>query len=317
MRAGSRGRIAGWGWWAGGAALLGVLLAVVAGGALLRPGAEVDGLAREAPRTTGYMRYRAALNGLPADTYRLRWTPLDSISPLLACAVVKAADRGFFRHHGFEWGQMRKSLARTLRSGAVAGGSTITQQTARNLFLGPERTFRRKAREAALATRLETGLPKRRILELYLNVIEWGDGVWGAEAASRHHFGKAAARLDAFEASFLASLVAAPLQPLTGSNAERAHRLQLRVLDQLYTSGLIDEDEWRVAVLRAEAVHDDLAAGVPLAAALRPRPGLPVYDLPAPFRDDPSRLLPSSALSEECGLARELSSTRTPVSFAP
>ena len=306
-RAGRRGGMA--------AACAAVLL--LAGAVLLRPGAEVERLAREAPHRTGYMRHRAALNGLPEDAYRLRWTALDSISPLLACAVVKAEDRGFFRHGGFEWRQMRRSLARTFRGGPVGGGSTITQQAARNLFLDPERTGRRKAREAALAARMESALSKRRILELYLNVIEWGDGVWGAEAASRHHFGKAAAGLDAFEASFLASLVAAPLRPLSGPNAERARALQFRVLSQLYTSGLVDADGWRAAVLRAEILHDDLAAGVPLPAALAPRPDLPYYDFPVPPRADPSPLPPSRALAEECGLARELSGTRNHVSPVP
>ncbi|HEX7241280.1 MAG TPA: biosynthetic peptidoglycan transglycosylase, partial [Longimicrobiaceae bacterium] len=207
-------------------------------------------------------------------------------------------------------------VARTFRGGPVAGGSTITQQTARNLFLDPERTLRRKAREAALATRLESGLSKRRILELYLNVIEWGDGVWGAEAASRHHFGKAAAGLDAFEASFLASLVAAPLSPLSGPNAERARALQLRVLDQLYLSGLLDDAGWRAAAIRTELLHEELAGGVPLPAALAPRP-VPDYDYSPPLRDDSSRLPASRALAEECGLARELSSTRNPGSPAP
>jgi monofunctional biosynthetic peptidoglycan transglycosylase len=248
------------------------------------------------------MRLRAAERGLPSSAAApAPAVPLERISVLLACAVVKAEDRTFFRHHGVLWHQVPTLAGNALRGRGARGGSTLTQQLARNLYLSPSRTPHRKLREAAIAWQLERGLPKRRILELYLNLIEWGDGVWGAQSASRHYLGKDADRVDAFEAAFLASLVAAPRRPLAGANAERARGVQRRVLRQLRDSGLLTERELRVAWLRADTLYAALAAGEPLSRALaraRAR-GAP-----------PSRGAPSlaAALENECGLARELGS---------
>lgn len=300
VRAARRRRSAVAAWVAGAAALL---LAYPAWITVSTPA--VDSLADSVPARTGFMRFRAA-GGAPASgASPARPVPLGSISPLLACAVVKAEDRAFFRHRGFEWGQLRKVAARGLRGDAVMGGSTITQQLARNLYLTPERTLDRKLREAVIARRLDRALSKRRTLEIYLNVIEWGDGVWGAEAASRHYFGKGAGELDAFEATFLAALVAAPRSALAGRNADRAQSVQYRVLDQLYVSGLIDAEAWSGASLHALETFADLAAGVPLAEALRGGGEAP-SDLPLPPRGAPAPLPLPRALAEECGLAREL-----------
>jgi membrane peptidoglycan carboxypeptidase len=122
----------------------------------------------------------------------------------LVCAIVKAEDRGFFRHSGFEWGQLRKALWGRVTGGSGVGGSTITQQLARNLYLSPARTLHRKVPETLIARRLESSTSG--ILELYLNVVEWGDGVWGVTRAARAYFGRSPAELGPFEAAFRAML---------------------------------------------------------------------------------------------------------------
>ena len=284
---------------------------LAAAGALLAAGADaarrglpdVGPLRRAAPAATAFMR-AAGEQAAPA------WVPLGTVSPYLACAVVKAEDRRFFEHRGIHWGQLRKAVGRTARGGRM-GGSTITQQLARNLYLGPERTVRRKAREALIARRLERSLGKPRILELYLNVIEWGDGVWGAEAAARGWFGKPAAELDAFESVFLAGLVAAPRAPLAGANANRAAAVQLRVSDQLYRSGILTPDEWRAVRGRLADTHAALRAGTPVPAALRTPPGPPrPRILPLPRRAAAAHLPAARALRDGCGLRTELQSER-------
>ena len=207
--------------------------------------------ASKAPERTNYMRLRAEARSLPDGGPRLAPLPLEQISPLLGCAVVMAEDRTFFEHGGLLWAGARAAALALLAGKRATGGSTITQQLARNIFLSPERTLWRKLREALIARRLETALGKRRILELYLGSIEWGDGVWGAEAAAQHWLGKHADALDAFDASFLAALIAAPRTPLVGDNLRRMARVQGRVLAQLFTSGLIDEGEFESALSRA------------------------------------------------------------------
>jgi monofunctional glycosyltransferase len=257
----------------------------------------VDALARANPPSTSFMRRRAAEVGMRVETWRPDWIGLDQASRLLVCAVVKAEDRGFFRHNGFDWSQLRKAAGGWLRGDRRMGGSTITQQLARNLYLGPERTIGRKLREALLTGRLERTLGKRRILELYLNVIEWGDGVWGMEAAARTYFGTSARELDVFEASFLASLIAAPRRPLVGAWRQRAERTQSRVLHQLLLSDLIDTDTWTSATAAMHAVHAALATGSSLAEALRKAPPVAGADMRREI------------LVDSCGFEREVAAT--------
>ncbi len=272
-----------------------------AGVALAVP--DVAPLAAGAPPATRYMRLRAAERGLPTSSvHAAPLVPMERMSALLVCAVVKAEDRTFFLHDGVLWGEMPALAADALRGRGARGGSTITQQLARNLYLSPRRTPHRKLREAAIARRLEARLPKRRILELYLNGIEWGDGVWGAEAASRRYLGKGAAEVDAFEAVFLASLVAAPRRPLSGANAERARAVQRRVLQQFRVSRLLDEREMRKAWARSDALHESLAAGDALALALdraRARPTSSNH----PIAEEPTV---ARALADGCGVELEL-----------
>ena len=165
------------------------------------------------PETTAFMeRRRAELRRSGWDA-RLEWipVPLSRISPALARAAVAAEDARFYEHAGVDWVSVRDAIqkdwdGRNLRHGA----STITQQLAKNLYLSPRRTFSRKLREWAIARKLEAALSKRRILELYLNVVEFGPRTFGAEAAARRYFGKPAARLSDLEAATLAAVIPSP-----------------------------------------------------------------------------------------------------------
>jgi monofunctional biosynthetic peptidoglycan transglycosylase len=157
------------------------------------------------------------------------WMPLDRISPNLQRAVLAGEDTNFLTHHGFDYEAIQKAFEQAQREAAKQakaegedddwlpnlpefkrGGSTISQQLAKNLYLSSQRSFLRKGQEAALTVMLERSLTKRRIFEIYLNVIEWGDGIYGAEAASQHYFHKPASALTANEAAFLSAMIPNP-----------------------------------------------------------------------------------------------------------
>jgi len=167
------------------------------------------------PRSTAMMRYREAqyLKKTGRRLWRSQtWISFSKLSPKLIEAVVIAEDDNFFRHSGFDLEGMKDAFEKDLHSGRiVSGGSTITQQLAKNLYLNPARNPVRKIREAVIAVKLNRRLSKRRILELYLNVIEWGRGIYGAEAAARHYYGKSCSDLTAEEAVRLASVLPNPL----------------------------------------------------------------------------------------------------------
>ena len=165
------------------------------------------------PTSTAFMEVRlgAARAGNPKAQLRHAWVPYSRISPHLKRAIVAAEDGKFLGHDGFDWEAIQKAHERNLKhQRVVAGGSTISQQLAKNLFLSGSRSPWRKAQEALITVMLEQTMSKRRILEIYLNVIEWGDGVFGAEAASRHYFGLPAAQLSREQAARLASMVPSP-----------------------------------------------------------------------------------------------------------
>jgi monofunctional biosynthetic peptidoglycan transglycosylase len=147
----------------------------------------------------------------PKATIRFQWVPYERISTHLKRAVIAAEDAKFLEHEGFDWEGIAKAREKNEKKGrVVAGGSTITQQLAKNLFLSPSKSYARKVQEAIIALMLEAFLPKRRILELYLNVIEWGNGVFGAEAAAKRYFGTSAAQLSAEQAARLAAMIPSP-----------------------------------------------------------------------------------------------------------
>jgi monofunctional biosynthetic peptidoglycan transglycosylase len=165
------------------------------------------------PATSSFMdrRLEALREKNPKARLRHQWVPYSRISPHLKRAVVAAEDAKFLDHEGFDWEAIQKAMTRNERRGRiVAGASTISQQLAKNLFLSGSRSWVRKGQEAIITWMLETTMSKRRILELYLNFAEWGEGVFGAEAAARHHFGVAAAALSAEQAAWLASILPSP-----------------------------------------------------------------------------------------------------------
>jgi len=147
----------------------------------------------------------------PGARVRHAWVPYERISAHLKRAVVAAEDAKFLSHEGFDWEAIHQAMLKNERRGrVVAGASTISQQLAKNLFLSSQRSWARKAQEAAITWMMEQTMSKRRILELYLNFAEWGDGVFGAEAAARHHFGSSAAQISAEQAAWLAAVLPSP-----------------------------------------------------------------------------------------------------------
>lgn len=160
------------------------------------------------PSSTAFMqRYLEK----PGARIRHQWVSYSRISPQLKRAVVAAEDAKFLDHEGFDWEAIHKAMQKNEQRGkVVAGGSTISQQLAKNLFLSGSRSWLRKGQEAAITWMMERTLSKRRILELYLNFAEWGEGIFGAEAAARHHFGVPAAALSAEQALWLAAILPSP-----------------------------------------------------------------------------------------------------------
>ncbi len=165
------------------------------------------------PRTTAFMELRTREARVCGDEPRRvqRWVSYGRISPHLKRAVLVAEDSKFWQHDGLDYEQIKESMEVNLERREFArGASTITQQLAKNLYLSPSKNPVRKLRELLIARRLEAELSKQRILEIYLNVIEWGDGIYGAEAAARNYFGKAAAAIGPQEAALLAASIRNP-----------------------------------------------------------------------------------------------------------
>jgi monofunctional biosynthetic peptidoglycan transglycosylase len=165
------------------------------------------------PASTAFMERRldALREKNPKAALRREWVPYERISVHLKRAVVAAEDAKFLDHEGFDWEAIQKAISRNEKRGrVVAGASTISQQLAKNLFLSGDRSYLRKGQEAVITWMLERTMSKRRILELYLNVAEWGEGIFGAEAAARHHFGVPASSLTPAQAAWLASVLPSP-----------------------------------------------------------------------------------------------------------
>jgi len=166
-----------------------------------------------APASTAFMdrSLHALQDKDPKARFRRQWVPYERISVNLKRAVIAAEDARFLDHEGFDWEMIQKALAKNEKRGhVVAGASTISQQLAKNLFLSGERSWLRKGQEAIITWMLEDVLSKQRILELYLNLAEWGEGVFGAEAAARYHFGVPASALTAEQAAWLAVILPSP-----------------------------------------------------------------------------------------------------------
>ena len=166
------------------------------------------------PSSTSFMQARLEQLRKREPTARLKhqWVAYPAISAHLKRAVIASEDAKFVGHEGFDWEAIQKAMEKNERKGrVVSGASTISQQLAKNLFLSGQRSWVRKGQEAVITWMLESVMTKRRILELYLNVAEWGDGVFGAEAAARHHFGVPARALTAHQAAWLAAILPSPM----------------------------------------------------------------------------------------------------------
>jgi monofunctional biosynthetic peptidoglycan transglycosylase len=197
---------------------------------------DIGALARRSPTTTAFIEeYKRQERAAKREPRVQRiWVPYGAISPHLKRAVLVAEDINFFSHQGFELTEIRNVLEQAIEEGELRrGASTITQQLVKNLWLSPSRNPLRKVKEAILTWQIERRLDKRRILEVYLNVVELGRGIYGAEAASRHYFGKAAAELTPDEAAQLAASLPNPSawHPGSGSRAYQRHieRIQRRM----------------------------------------------------------------------------------------
>jgi monofunctional biosynthetic peptidoglycan transglycosylase len=174
---------------------------------------DLSKLRKENPKKTALMEYRERAYKEKKKRYRMdqNWVSLSKISPYLIKAVLIAEDDKFWRHEGFDYEAIQKAIEKDLKAKKFkSGGSTISQQLARNLFLSPEKFLIRKISEAIITWRMEKVLSKKRILELYLNVAEWGEGIFGVDAASRHYFGKPSSELTPEEAARLASVLPNP-----------------------------------------------------------------------------------------------------------
>jgi monofunctional biosynthetic peptidoglycan transglycosylase len=175
----------------------------------------------------------------PDAQLKHKWVEYRRISPNLKRALIAAEDTKFIDHEGFDWEGIQKAYEKNLKKGKiVAGGSTISQQLAKNLFLSTQRTPWRKLEEAVITFMLEQLMTKRRILEIYLNIIEWGNGIFGAEAAARHYYGTSASNLSQYQAARLAAMVPRPkfyqknpnargLARRTGTIQARMHLVQV------------------------------------------------------------------------------------------
>lgn len=174
----------------------------------------ISDLKEEKPIPTAFMEYRQeewAEQNRDKEIQH-RWVSMENISPNVIKAVLIGEDDKFWNHDGFDVKGMEQAIERSLKKGSVAGGSTISQQLSKNLYLSPSKNPVRKIKEAIITWRIESTLSKRRILEIYLNVAEWGDGIFGIEAAARHYYGKSAKRLTAREASRLAAVLPNPIK---------------------------------------------------------------------------------------------------------
>jgi len=166
-----------------------------------------------------------------------RWVPLEEISPSLGAAVIAAEDQNFADHFGFDWQAIEKAVQHNETSRRKRGASTVSQQTAKNLFLWSSRSWTRKGLEAWFTLLLEAGWSKKRILEVYLNIVEFGDGVYGAEAAARTYFGKPAKRLTPSEAALLAAVLPNPRKFHANAPSDYIRGRQAWILNQMRQLG--------------------------------------------------------------------------------
>lgn len=262
-----------WSRWVYGA--FGVAFAYIAYVYLTLPDVRV--LASTNPETTAFIELRRdeAHDQGKSFNLRRRWVPYARISSHLKRAVIVAEDSAFFEHEGLDYEQIKESLEASLEDGGpMRGASTLTQQLAKNLYLSPTRNPIRKVKEVIITRRLETALSKRRIFEIYLNSIEWGDGIFGCEAAARAYFGKSAAELGPSEAALMAGAIINPRVHSPAKPTRRLLRRQQIILKRM--GGVVPPPD-------APAAGDAPmpAAEPPAEKAAEPTPGKPAEKPPA------------------------------------
>jgi monofunctional glycosyltransferase len=250
---------------------------------------DVRPLARRNPETTAFIELRAReAAGRGQQPKRLqRWVPYARISPHLTTAVRVTEDAGFFQHEGIDLEELKKSMEQNLdQMRWVRGGSTITQQLAKNLYLSPTKDPLRKFTELLIARHLEVALTKQRIFELYLNVIEWGDGIYGADAAARAYFGLSAGGLSPEQSALLAGAIANP-RLMSPARPSRRLRARQRMILRRMGYGTRPPDWNQIADPATLDTPDDVApvVGTPVPAPPAPQP----FPQPAQPAPQPSR----------------------------
>lgn len=199
------------------------------------------------PETTSFIEYRKEQAEKDGDEYKVRWqwTDLQSIPEILQRTVIVSEDAAFWGHQGLDWYEIKQSIRENLEEGKrLRGASTITQQTAKNLYLNPNRNFYRKFQELLITRDLEEHLSKERILELYLNYIEFGEGIFGIKSAALYYFGKTPAQLDLSEMIRLVAIIPSPLllHPRKASGELRWRSYE--ILRRLYRFNFIPEETY-------------------------------------------------------------------------
>jgi monofunctional biosynthetic peptidoglycan transglycosylase len=247
---------------------------------------DVRPLATANPKTTAFMDLRARearAQGRPVHRVQ-QWVAYTRISQHLKRAVIVAEDSAFFEHEGIDLEEIKESIRVSMERGSpIRGASTITQQLAKNLYLSPSRDPLRKLRELIITRRLEVALPKARIFEIYLNVIEWGDQIWGAEAAARTYFGVPAAVLSREQAALLAGAI---INPRLYSPAHPPRRLLGRQRIILARMGGVEPPPPVHSPAQTDETEGDVAA-TPLDT-----PDAPSPDSSAPVGDEPAQPIP-------------------------
>jgi monofunctional biosynthetic peptidoglycan transglycosylase len=208
---------------------------------------DVNPLIHTNPKTTALMEQRAAENGTKLQPLHT-WASYKQISIHLRNAVLVSEDSAFFQHSGFDWTQIKESAKRDWQEKRlVRGASTITQQLAKNLYLSTSKNPLRKAQEVLIARELERHLRKERILEIYLNVIEWGDGIYGINAAANRYFGKSAGELNPEESAVLAAMIPNPRRYTPRINGAYLEKRKGEILDHMVQWHYLDRAEYEAA----------------------------------------------------------------------
>ena len=204
------------------------------------PLGDLERLKKENPKETAFMRFaaEAASNNKKQFQKTQAWVPLRSIPTHTVNAVIVAEDGTFWSHEGFDWFEFKESLWKNIKEFRFArGASTITQQLVKNLYLSPSKDPMRKLKEWILTWKMERTLNKSRILEIYLNVIEWGDGIYGIEAAAWHYFGKSASELTREESARLAAVIPNPKRYRANSDSRTVLRRTSIILARMEARG--------------------------------------------------------------------------------